>query len=554
MRKRIAFITHESPLTLLGGVDAGGQVVYVDKVTRQLPRLGYEIDIFTRREDTETPQVVTMHKGIRVIHITAGPKKHIKKEELLPYYQNEFTKKLLQFMKREDRSYELVHANFFIAGIVASEIKKTFGIPFVITFHALGKVRRIHQGKADEFPDERFTIEEQLIQQADHIIAECPQDREDLIYYYHANQDKISVIPCGFDPHEFYPMGKQLARKKLGLPSEEKIILQLGRMVPRKGVDDVIVASAKLVKKQKFSLRLLIVGGETDIPDFNLPEIKRLRKIAAEEDILDHIMFTGRKNREQLKYYYNASDIFISTPWYEPFGITPLEAMACGTPVIGSNVGGIKFTILDGQTGLLVPAKDPQVLANNIELLLEDTKQAEIISKNALRRVKTFFTWATIARSISTLYEKVLLSTRAATSDYQYRSNIINTNFTDLIQTLQLAQEQLHTPLLTAANVLSRTLSEGNKVLVCGNGGSASDAQHFASELIGHFLIDQRPALPILSLTADTSVLTAMGNDFSYQEVFSRQVEAYGKSGDVLVAISTSGVSGNVIRALKVAR
>jgi glycosyltransferase involved in cell wall biosynthesis len=188
-------------------------------------------------------------------------------------------------------------------------------------------------------------------------------------------------------------------------------------MVPRKGVDNVIRAAGKL-KDCLSSLRLVIVGGEADTPDPELtPEIKRLQQIASEENILDRVMFTGRKNRDILKYYYAAADVFISTPWYEPFGITPLEAMACGTPVIGANVGGIKYSVADGLTGYLVPPHQPAALAEKIKDLLSDGEMYHAMQKNAIRRVHKFFTWNKVADKMHQLYQKIVVNTRKRTAE-----------------------------------------------------------------------------------------------------------------------------------------
>src|SRR5581483_6999278 len=292
MKKKIAFISeHASPLATLGGVDSGGQNVYVDKLSKALTKLGYEIDIFTRWDDERLPQVVECHNGIRVIHVKAGPIQPVKKEAMLPY-MDEFAREMIQFIHSEETSYKLIHANFFMSAYVAMQIKKKLGIPFVVTFHALGKVRREYQGEADGFPDERFTIEEHVVKMADQIIAECPQDREDLVFFYRANQDKISIIPCGFDPYEFYPIDTRLARMTIGVNPDEKIILQLGRMVQRKGVDTVIEGLAELLKKETMPVRLLIVGGESDDPDPKVtPEIGRLQKLAKKLTVSDHVTF-----------------------------------------------------------------------------------------------------------------------------------------------------------------------------------------------------------------------------------------------------------------------
>jgi len=201
---------------------------------------------------------------------------------------------------------------------------------------------------------------------------------------------------------------KTVARKQLGLSNHETILLQLGRMVPRKGIDNVIRSLSKISTGLQ-NMRLLVVGGESDAADENLtPEIGRLKKIAEEENVSGHVTFTGRKRRDVLKYFYAASDIFITTPWYEPFGITPLEAMACGTPVIGANVGGIKYSVEDGKTGFLVAPKDPVALAKKIERLLADPSLMASMKKNAVKRVHKFFTWKIVAESVSKLYENII--------------------------------------------------------------------------------------------------------------------------------------------------
>ena len=413
MKKKIAFISeHASPLAILGGVDNGGQNVYVAELSEQLVKKGYEVDIYTRRDNPNIEETVEWQPFIRVIHIEAGPAKFVAKEKLLGY-MDEFTANMLYYIKMNVLEYELIHANFFMSALVASNLKKYLYIPYVVTFHALGLVRKIHQKEKDAFPAERINIEKHIVADADQLIAECPQDREDLIVHYGADPSKITIVPCGFNPKEFYPMEKALAREMLNLDADEKIILQLGRMVPRKGVDNVIRAIGKL--KDHAALRLVIVGGEADTPDPVLtPEIKRLQQIAEEEKVADRVIFTGRRGRDVLKYYYAAADIFVSTPWYEPFGITPLEAMACGTPVIGANVGGIKHSVADGQTGFLVPPHQPNALAEKIMHLLSDEKMYRAMQKNAIRRVNRFFTWSKVADGVHHLYHEVILANKKA--------------------------------------------------------------------------------------------------------------------------------------------
>jgi glycosyltransferase involved in cell wall biosynthesis len=414
--KRIAFISeHASPLALIGGVDNGGQNVYVAELARALAGGGYTVDIFTRKEHPGQAEVVQWLPGICVVHVKAGPESVIEKEKLLPYME-EFRDSMVRFIRENEKRYELIHAHFFMSALVAASIRKILGIPYVVTFHALGLVRQQHQREADRFPQERCLIERYVVQDADRLIAECPQDRKDLVRLYGASEDKISVVPCGFNPCEFQPFDRREARKRLGLPEEGHILLQLGRMVPRKGVETVIRALGCLSRgagRLKEKVRLIVVGGNSEEPDVvQTPEIGRLRQVAQEEQVTGLVQFTGRKGRDQLRYYYAAADVFITTPWYEPFGITPLEAMACGIPVIGSDTGGIKYSVVHGKTGFLVPPKDPGALAKKIGCLLGDTQLAGQMGMRGWRRVHRLFTWEKVGRQMSEVYTQLLVGLR----------------------------------------------------------------------------------------------------------------------------------------------
>lgn len=408
-KQKIAVISeHASPLTLVGGVEAGGQNIAVAELAQQLARLGYAVDVFTRWSDNQQPEVVNWQNGIRIVHVKAGPVSYIVKEDMLPF-MDEFTRNVIRFFQSEPVPYRLVHAHFFMSGLVAASIKQELGIPFVVTFHALGEVRRQCQGNSDRFPKERFAIEQRVICEADRVIALCPQDRDDLLNFYTAIPNKIAIIANGFNPDEFYPIDPDVARVVVGHRSPEPIILQLGRMVPRKGVDTVVQALGILRRQYNQSARLLVVGGESDAPDpCETPEIARLQALAIQEGVLDSVTFTGRRGRETLRYYYSAADVFVTTPWYEPFGITPLEAMACGTPVIGSAVGGIKHTVRDKRTGFLVPPKDPEALAEKLALLLADPALRQRMGQQALRHVQLHYTWEQMALQTADLYEEIV--------------------------------------------------------------------------------------------------------------------------------------------------
>ena len=407
MAHRIALISdHASPLAAAGGIDSGGQNVYVAAVARNLARLGHSVDVFTRCDSPDLAPVVDWQPGVRVVHVPAGPAEFVRKERLLPMMED-FAAFMRRFCEREG-GYDLAHANFFMSGLVASELKTALGIPFVMTFHALGLVRRMHQGDADEFPQERTAIERRLMADADAIVAECPQDLDDLVQLYGANPRGIAVIPCGYEPKQFWPVERRFARKTLGLEPNSKLVLHLGRLVPRKGADNVIRGLARLVHRQRTAATLLIVGGNSDIPDPQVtPEIRRLREIAQSEGVAGRVVFTGRRSREVLKLYYSAADAFVTTPWYEPFGITPVEAMACGTPVIGSNVGGIKYSVVDNETGFLVPPNEPDSLARQLAELYGNPRLGKRLGRAAARRAQRLFTWGTVTRAIAALYDDV---------------------------------------------------------------------------------------------------------------------------------------------------
>ncbi len=555
MTRRIALISeHASPLSILGGVDSGGQNVYVAQLARHLAASGYEVDVFTRRDNPLLPKVAEWVSGVRVYNVPAGPAQFVRKEEMLPH-MTAFAAWMLRHMRKQKRPYDLVHANFWMSGLVAAEIKREIGTPFAITFHALGRVRRQFQGDADAFPDARFGAEDRIVAEADHLIAECPQDEEDLINLYNADPARITIIPCGFDPNELWPISKPLARAALGFAPEEPLVLHVGRMVTRKGVDNTIRGFARLVHEHGVPARLVVVGGEGDSPDVQAtPEIGRLMGIAADEGVAERVVFTGRRGRDVLKQYYSAADIFVTTPWYEPFGITPLEAMACGTPVVGANVGGIKFTVRDGETGYLVPPNDPDALGERLAHLYAHPKLLTVFRKQAIRRANDLFSWRRVADAVATLYEEILTAAQPERVGESERLATVDRNFDGAIHTLHEARRRMRAPIAEAAAVIGEAFARDGRLLICGNGGSAADAQHMAAEFVGRFKNPDRRGLPALALSADSAVMTAWSNDYGYESAYARQVEAFGRPGDVLLGISTSGRSRNLIHAFEAAK
>jgi len=410
---RIAMVSdHASPLATIGGVDAGGQNIYVAHTARELARLGHAVDVFTRRDAADLPPVVEWLPGVRVFHVDAGPAHFVRKEALLPYMAQFARAVADEARAARDRGdpYAVCHAHFFMSGLVARALKERLGIPYVVTFHALGRVRLMHQPN-DEFPRERCLLEQLVIDGADAVVAECPQDESDLQRHYRTPAARLRMIPCGFDPDELQPVERHRARAQLGLPQDRPIVLQLGRMVPRKGVDTVIRALGILARRYTLRPLLVIVGGESAEPDpARTPEIGRLQRIALEERVGADVIFIGQRARSELRYFYSAADVFVTMPWYEPFGITPVEAMACGTPVIGARVGGIQYSVEDGRTGFLVEARNADALARRLAHVFSDPSIPRLLGKRARHRAWDKFTWRGIARALADVYADVAAS------------------------------------------------------------------------------------------------------------------------------------------------
>ncbi len=399
---RIALISeHASPLAALGGTDAGGQNVYVAQAAKCMARAGHHVDVLTRRDARALPAAVDICPGMRVLHIDAGPAAHVPKEALLGHMPA-FGAAALQ-MLRHSVPYDVVHANFFMSGLVGMKLRDHLRVPLVVTFHALGLVRREHQGEQDAFPEARIGIERQLVRTAERIVAECPQDKADLMRLYGASASRIATVPCGVDLAQFAPGSRARARRELGLADDEFIVLQLVRIVPRKGIDNVIRAVACM--RPGLRVRLLVVGGESTRHDESAtPEIGRLRALARCGGIERRVTFVGQRQGAELRNFYLAADVFVSTPRYEPFGITPLEAMACARPVVGSAVGGIKFSVVDQVTGYHVPARDPEALARRLEQLHDNPALAEAFGLAGARRVRERFTWEQVSQALIGVY------------------------------------------------------------------------------------------------------------------------------------------------------
>ena len=399
---RLAMISeHASPLAALGGEDSGGQNVYVAELARHLGAMGYRVDVFTRRDSPLLPVVVPFDTGVRVVNLAAGPAKHVPKDDLFPL-MSKFRNAFYQFARREPAAYDFVHANFWMSGWVACEAKRDLGLPFAQTFHALGEIKRREQGARDTSPPERRSTEFRILEEADVVLATCPAEVEDLLSLYGADPARLALVPCGVDIKTFRPVDQKEARAELGLP-EGPTVVYVGRLVPRKGVDTLIEAFALLPRQ--LSARLVIVGGEPGAE--GSAEVARLSTLAGKLEVAERVTFTGSRPQQDLYRYYGAADVAVTVPHYEPFGMTPLEAMACGVPVVGSRVGGIKTSVADGETGYLVPPKDPKSLASRLLRLLSDEALRDRLGRAGRRRIEEHYTWKRVAALAATAFSEV---------------------------------------------------------------------------------------------------------------------------------------------------
>lgn len=410
-RGRIALLSeHASPLALLGGEDAGGQNVYVAELSRHLAACGYAVDVFTRRTGLSQPEVVNWRDGVRVIHLMAGPPLPLAKDALWPL-MGDFRAALLRFIACEGSRYDVLHGNFWMAGLVAVDLQRWLSAPAVQVFHALGTTKRRHQPEHDTSPTVRIPLEREIVRRAARLIAQCPDERQELIEDYGADPERIVLIPSGVDIELFRPWPQSEARRRLGLPHKEALIVYVGRLLPRKDVRTVVRAVAALVHDYGYGreyppLRLLVVGGETTEPDPQAtPEIGILQQLAIELGVAEYVIFTGRRQPALLPLFYSAADVAVTTPWYEPFGLTPLEAMACARPVVASAVGGLTYTVANGETGLLVPPREPALLAARLHELLAAPHRRQRMGEAARRRVERRFTWRLTALRTAALYE-----------------------------------------------------------------------------------------------------------------------------------------------------
>jgi glycosyltransferase involved in cell wall biosynthesis len=401
---------HSDPLAIIGGEEAGGQNIYVRELSDQLIKRGYEVHIFTRLSDQELPKEQTSKHGFKVIRIKCGPTGFIPKEQIINH-SDEFIDGIKNYIKKHHYGYDLIHSHYWISGIIGLKLRSFFKIPLFHTFHSLGKIKHEAIGIENEQAASREKYEEQIINDADHIIATCPEERKQLLSLYKASADKITIIPVGVNTNRFYRRKKNEARKKINLNPHDKIILFVGRLAPQKGLSFLLNVFAVLLKdlaeNKKEKTKLLIVGGSSKRNRTQKKEeeqLKTIQKLIENLDLQNHVKLAGRVPNNDLPWYYSAADVCVVPSRYEPFGIVPLEAMACGVPVIASRVGGLQYTVQNLKTGFLARTNDMIDFAYKIRLIIMNSNLKNEFGKNGIERIAQEFSWETIGNKILKFY------------------------------------------------------------------------------------------------------------------------------------------------------
>ena len=405
LTRQIALISdHGDPAAEIGFEEAGGQNVYVRYVGETLAKLGWQVDMFTRKVKSDDPTIVQHSPHCRTIRLVAGPERFIPRDEIFEYMP-QFVDAFEAFCRHERICYPLIHTNYWLSAWIGLQLKARHQIQLVHTYHSLGAVKYQITNQPAIAPI-RLNIEKQILEQADCIIATSPQEQEYLRTLV-SKQGNVKIIPYGTDVKTFHTIPKAEARAKLGLDGDEQIVLYVGRFDSRKGIETLIRASAQTKAFAEGNLKLVIVGGSC--PDrIDGQERNRIEQIVQETGLTERTLFAGQVKHNMLPFYYAAADVCVIPSHYETFGLVAIEAMACGTPVIASDVGGLKFIVLSEQTGLRVSPQDTAAFATAIDRLLTNKAWARQLGTCGSLQVNQQFSWTMIANQLSRLYQSLL--------------------------------------------------------------------------------------------------------------------------------------------------
>ena len=396
---RVAQISvHGCPLRSLGGKDTGGMNVYVRELSRELGRLGAHVDIFTRWHELDHHEVMDIGETVRLIHIAAGEPVDTPKTDIYTCLP-QFVYNLRCFHKREGLAYDLMHSHYWLSAAAAEEIKAEMGTPHVATFHTLGEVK--NQARPAEMESSlRLEVERQVVPGADTIVAFTEEERSILSRTYGASADRVRVIPCGADMALFQPLHREAARSELGIDDHLKVLLFAGRLQPFKGIDLLLEAVSRLPDRRQ--VLLCVVGGNDDSAD----ELARLNGLASRLGIADKVSFRGAVDHTRMPLFYSAADLCIVPSYHESFGLVAVEALACGTPVVASRVGGLATIVKHGETGFLVDDLAPEAFARCIDMLLRDDALRTRMGQAAPCSVAAY-SWPSVAQQVLALYREL---------------------------------------------------------------------------------------------------------------------------------------------------
>lgn len=401
---------HTCPLATLGGKDTGGMNVYVRDLTTTLGRMGVHVDVFTRSQDEHVPHVLhDLGYGNRVVHVKAGPEVPLPKRQLAEYIP-EFVEGIRQFAEGKGIRYDVIHSHYWMSGLAAEALSDLWsGAPILQMFHTLGEMKnRVARSEEEREGAYRLDGERRVMRRVDRIVAATPAERAQLEWLYKAESGKIVIIPPGVDTCHFYPIPADEARQFVGIPPENCMVLFVGRVEPLKGLDTLIRAMSCLRCTEAGNrVSLVVIGGEPDAdPNKMNAEMARLQKMCDDLAMGKLIVFLGKRGQDTLPYYYSAADVLVMPSYYESFGMVALEAMACGTPVLASQVGGLAFLVQDGVTGYTVPAEDHEALCDKLRLLLGDADLRQRMGAAAAKYAQGY-DWEKIALQIMAVYREL---------------------------------------------------------------------------------------------------------------------------------------------------
>ena len=413
-KNRIALISVcGDPAVEIGKEEAGGQNVYVREVGLALARIGWQVDMFTRRSSLDEPAVVQHSPNCRTIRLIAGPAKFISRNDLFVYLP-EFVQAFLAFQEREGFKYSVVHTNYWLASWVGMELRKYQPLSVVHTYHSLGAVKYRGMNNICAIAPTRLATEKACLETVDRVVATSPQEVEHMRQLV-STKGAIDIIPCGTDIERFGRIKRSEARQQLGIAADAKVVFYVGRFDPRKGIETLVRAVAKSRWRTQGNLQLMIGGGSRPGQSDGI-ERDRIEGIVNELGLSNITTFPGQLGDTNLHLYYAAADVCVVPSHYEPFGLVAIEAMASGTPVIASNVGGLQFTVQQEKTGLLVPAKDELAFAKAIDRLLTHPAWANQLGQTGRQRVENAFSWNGVASELSELYTKLLSQSASVSS------------------------------------------------------------------------------------------------------------------------------------------